>query len=297
VIAAALAVRLGEVRWDKPTVFDLSYLPPIIRYPAYAGVVLLATWVVLWLTGKWKRLREKMRFGLEPALGGERRYLHAFAVYLGFTVLGARIGFRLVPNLWADMAWLGEVAYYGAPVFALAWPRLRGVRWRTIRKDLGLHRGRGLWVELGMGVLGFCVLWPLFSAAFCASRWAFGGDWVGFGGADVPGTEMPKVPWTAAALHLGSLLVWAPLVEETLFRGSLFRGLRGVAKWAVSGVVVALLSAMMHTPWDMWPVHFVTGFGSVFLREWRGSLIAPMVAHGLHNSVSAYYFVMLWYSW
>jgi len=26
------------------------------------------------------------------------------------------------------------------------------------------------------------------------------------------------------------------------------------------------------------------GFGFAFLREWRGSLIAPMVAHFLHNA-------------
>ena len=32
------------------------------------------------------------------------------------------------------------------------------------------------------------------------------------------------------------------------------------------------------------PLLFAVSWGLVHAREWRGSLLAPMVAHGIHNA-------------
>ena len=48
-------------------------------------------------------------------------------------------------------------------------------------------------------------------------------------------------------------------------------------------LIVAIFSASLHTSWLNWPAHFVAGFSFAFLREWRGSLAAPIVAHALQN--------------
>jgi membrane protease YdiL (CAAX protease family) len=96
--------------------------------------------------------------------------------------------------------------------------------------------------------------------------------------------------WTLV-LVVARATVWAPLVEETIFRGALFRHLRarraGVVGVGASVLVAALAFGLAHA--YVWiGVVAVTTLGAVFavMREWRGSLIAPMTAHCLHNSVA-----------
>jgi membrane protease YdiL (CAAX protease family) len=81
-------------------------------------------------------------------------------------------------------------------------------------------------------------------------------------------------------------VVAAPLVEETLFRGVLFRSFR--AKWGVAPGI--LLSAVVFGLMHPFPFYFLPIFvlGSVFasLTYIRGSLLPSMVAHGINNLVA-----------
>lgn len=80
-------------------------------------------------------------------------------------------------------------------------------------------------------------------------------------------------------------VVWAPLVEELLFRGALYAGLRSKLGWVWSVVISSVLFGLIHpyTPSGMISVAF-GGVAFGLLREWRGTLIPCIVAHALHNA-------------
>jgi len=89
--------------------------------------------------------------------------------------------------------------------------------------------------------------------------------------------------WTLAMVVVLAV-VWAPLAEESIFRGAFYRHLRTRAGVLLSAIVCALIFGVMHG-YDFVLLGGVISLGFVFslLREWRGSLIAPITAHALHN--------------
>ena len=81
--------------------------------------------------------------------------------------------------------------------------------------------------------------------------------------------------------------IWAPLMEETMFRGALFNHLRGRQGWLVSSLIVGVLFALVHPQgWTAIPVLGSIGAVLASVREWRGSLIGPMTAHALNNATA-----------
>jgi membrane protease YdiL (CAAX protease family) len=87
--------------------------------------------------------------------------------------------------------------------------------------------------------------------------------------------------------------VVAPVVEETIFRGVLYRHLREASRnwqrWAsflVSGVTSSFVFAVIH-PQGLAavPALMALAFGFAIAREWRDSLIPCMVGHGLSNAI------------
>ena len=91
----------------------------------------------------------------------------------------------------------------------------------------------------------------------------------------------------------------APIAEEVLFRGLVFRVLlERLALWSALAVS-ALLFALIHLPY-WWlsgaasPAGLVLRLGSIFaygiffalLYRWSGSLYAPVIGHGLNNLVT-----------
>ena len=92
-------------------------------------------------------------------------------------------------------------------------------------------------------------------------------------------------------LLLGSIV--APLVEETMFRGVLYRHLRdatarqriGISIF-LSAIVNSIVFAFIHPqPLVFSPALIMLAIGFSLAREWRGGLIAPMVMHGVSNGV------------
>ena len=87
--------------------------------------------------------------------------------------------------------------------------------------------------------------------------------------------------------------VIAPLVEEIMFRGVLYRQLREataiggrVPSVVFSAVLSSFIFAVIH-PQGMLavPVLMALACNFVLAREWRGTLIPSMVAHGLNNGL------------
>ena len=56
--------------------------------------------------------------------------------------------------------------------------------------------------------------------------------------------------------------------------------------WIVSGLITGVIFAAIHPQgWTFIPVLSAIGFVFAALREWRGSILAPMTAHALNNFV------------
>jgi membrane protease YdiL (CAAX protease family) len=87
----------------------------------------------------------------------------------------------------------------------------------------------------------------------------------------------------SSALYLLLTCALIPVMEEFLFRGVLYGGLRArFPAWAailVSGVIFGLLH-------DWAAVLPITALGFLlgFIREWTRSLVPVMIVHALHNS-------------
>ena len=85
----------------------------------------------------------------------------------------------------------------------------------------------------------------------------------------------------------GLACIFAPVLEETMFRGALFHHLRGRHSWFASAVAVALMFAIIHPQgWLAIPVLCSIAMVLAALREWRGSIIAPMAAHAFNNFIA-----------
>src|SRR5262249_39109907 len=100
-----------------------------------------------------------------------------------------------------------------------------------------------------------------------------------------------KADWWLYSQVLFVASVVAPVVEETMFRGVLYRHLRdatavfGVAlSFVVSALVVSFVFAAIHPQgWLAVPALMALAIGFTLAREWRGTLIPSIVAHAINN--------------
>lgn len=301
----------GEAAFEREVSSDGQALLGVL-FLAGAGILLaILTGVVLLIVALVKLLSGALHSGFVPTpqdMGGDRAlWLETFCVFLaGFLALH---GVHAALASWAgkDAEWTTAAALGLQWCLALTvfWPLLRGMSWERFRGELGWHRGRGFFREVGAGICGYlCGLPIYFGAAFAAiivftvvEALRHGG----FGPGAPPQRDLPAPDnkvfdllshasgWELVLL--GSLVVcWAPLVEESIFRGALFRHLRqrlpGLGGLLLTVVLVASAFALAHQ-YILLGVFLVGTLGSIFacMREWRGSLIAPMTAHCLHNSM------------
>lgn len=211
---------------------------------------------------------------------GTGPYLEAFAIYLSGQVMLSLLLHWLVkgdPSL--GMEWV-LLAFIPIPML---WPKIRGASWPELRRGLGWTRGRGVLREAGSGLIGYCAGMPIFAAGV-------GITYVLMKLAHTHTTHPIQFAvghglWNNIQLYLLAC-VWAPIVEETMFRGALFHHLRG--RWSVvpSAALVALIFAAIH-PQGWAAIPALASLACVFalVREWRGSVVASMTAHAFNNFV------------
>ncbi|MBX3382532.1 MAG: CPBP family intramembrane metalloprotease [Phycisphaeraceae bacterium] len=238
------------------------------------------------------------RGGIRPAfaapLPGGSVYMEMAAVFvLGFIVIKL-----VLPTLIssANPAWATRIMLSAQWVLLLAvlWPLARGVSWARTRRDLGWTSGRGLLREIGVGCVSYLAGLPLLVGAMIATMLivlvrAMVAQSRGEAPTQ-PHNPVIDVVTRASTLELIFLFVlatcWAPLVEETIFRGALYRHLRAWLGLFAAAILTALLFGLMHgySLFMLLPV-ITLGFCFALVREWRGSLVAPMTAHFIHNAV------------
>lgn len=143
-----------------------------------------------------------------------------------------------------------------------------GLRWPRSGQAIG---AAVVGVGLGVGLMLFTAHFPL-------------RDDVNVGvlarAAQMPGS--PRLLWATAALLL------APPIEEFVFRGAVFGGLK--ERWGAvfSGVIATLLFVILHLPetWFHWPALVsvtIAGVALLAARVHTDSLMPPIVMHFFYN--------------
>lgn len=264
----------------------------LLTLAAVAGLILFWYRVAGGSTG--------LRLGLRGNPAGV--YAETFALWLvGFTLLQLAVAL-LVPEEWMFPA-LG--AAFPASLLALRWPVVRGIPWDEVRRDVGLFAGSSPLAEVGCGVLSWCLNLPVMAAGMLASVVLVG--LFSPGGAEGgpldpvagPGHPIQGLLGEDGRIWLVAFLacVCAPVVEEIFFRGVLYRHLREVtaraspmASVVVSSVITGILFAAIHPQgWMFIPALAAISWALIHAREWRDSLLAPIVAHALHNGLLVYF--------
>ncbi|MBC7783817.1 MAG: CPBP family intramembrane metalloprotease [Burkholderiales bacterium] len=235
------------------------------------GLALLLTGIILLAT-------KGASFRTTAPAGPAHMYVEAVALYL-LLYIGASIAISvLLPG--ASLL-LRVVPLVAVVMFAASWPLIRGVSWADYTRDIGWHTGRGWFMEIGAGVLGYLASLPLLAVGF----------FISFGLMRLSGeqpthpiiNEFQRVsPWVLLLI----VSVLAPLTEELMFRGVLVSHMRAGVGIFLCAAISGLIFAAIHPQgWVLIPVLGSMGFALAIIRQWRDSLIASITAHAIHNGI------------
>lgn len=162
-------------------------------------------------------------------------------------------------------------------------------RYRTTRADLGMTR-LPVWSDLLLAPAGYVIY------AFCASLLVY--LVVQF----VPGfnaTQAQEVGFSnlvqryEMVLAFITLVVIAPLAEETLFRGYLYGKLRKAVPLWVAIILTSALFGLLHGQWNVGLDVFVLSIVMCILRELTGSIWAGVLLHMIKNGLA--FFILFIY--
>lgn len=227
-----------------------------------------------------RSLRPAFRPLREVTLGQNASLLESLVIFLvlltGVGLASHLIEDRLGVDVQVWMLWLA--------LGAAAWPLLWRVRAPDLRRALGWHSGKGVLREVGAGIVGYLGGLPIVALGLgttivliivtgsrpshpVVEQAAAGGGW-----------------WEAAKLMILATL-WAPICEETLFRGAAYTHCRRWMHPLLSTAIVAFIFAAIHPQgWAVVPALMSLAVVFGLIREWRGSLIACVTAHALQNA-------------
>jgi membrane protease YdiL (CAAX protease family) len=244
-----------------------------------AGFVLLVVGFVRWLGGSFAT-------AYRPPAGPTGPFVEAFAVSRRGMV-GIATGVRKVLGERVGATWFVIVIL----PFAFLWPLLRGVSRADLRAGLGWHRGRGFWREAAAGFVGYLAGLPVLLAGGLVTLLL-----QRFSHSDTSHpivNEVGRGGWRTVQLFFLAA-VWAPIVEETMFRGAFYHHLRARLPWPLAAGAVALLFAAVHPQgWAAIPVLGAIAMTLATIREWRGSIVASAVAHAVNNGAVTLLLVLL----
>lgn len=278
-----------DPRFSAQVVFiSLMSLILIVGLALLTGIVLLVVLIYLLASGT-----QRLAMPRGPA-GHRVVYLEVVALFLiGFIVL--QLAFGLLGEF---TGWDWTPAFLLLSPVVLLWPRIAGVPWKQFCHDMGFYRGQGIFAEIGSGIGGYLAGLPIIAVGFGLT---FLLGWFSGDSADHPmQQEMSDGRLYSVLLLLAAAVVWAPLVEESIFRSAFYRHLRqvgGVPSWLIATVVTSFIFAAIHPQgWIGIPVLMSIAFVLAGLREWRGSIIPSMVAHALHNGVITLVLMIILYA-
>ncbi len=277
--------------FDKPPSDPLrrSVRSPALRAAAAAAAAVAAVGIavpvglILFSIAFMRRRKGQLKMrnagSLNRYRGGSGLLLEAFVVYLIAFILLSVVGVMLDAITGLSLfAWLA-----GWPVLLVAlWPAARGMELQRLKEALGWYRGDGFLREAGYGLVGYLAGFPIILLGILGAGVL--ARLTDDSGAHPLALELASAPtWRMLQIFsIGCLL--APLSEELMFRGALYSHLRMKLHYVVSGLITGLIFAAIHPQGLVGiPVLAAVGLALALIREWRGSIIGPIVAHAAHN--------------
>jgi membrane protease YdiL (CAAX protease family) len=274
----------------------LAYVAGLVVFGLFgcAGLVLF---VILLFSGKLRR-------GIHTGVLHGGVYAETFAVWMAL-FLGLSLAAAKLPFV-AEARWLVTGLAFLLSLSALFWPVLRGIPWSEVRWEIGLKFGKQPLLEPAIGVATYAMALPMVALGLLVILviLAIAGALQGLGGSpdSFEPIHYPSHPiveyvlrpdWWARLQVLLLASVIAPIVEETMFRGVLYRHLREasarfgfVLSTFFSAFLVSFLFAVIH-PQGLIAVPLLMALALTFclVREWRGTLLPAMIAHGINNGL------------
>ncbi len=218
--------------------------------------------------------------------------------FLSLNVLSVALIGPALEGFDGSISLLVSLATMFGSLAVLVYPTLRGVSGSELRRVIGLHGGRGVLSEIGHGFLCYLSAVPFLAAGIVVFTILSAIAKMIDGPTPPPSHPAVELLGDAGGTRMVLLYmlasVAAPIVEEIMFRGVLYGHLRSAVLPRVrtgSMLVAALASSVVFAIIHPQGVLFVPALGGLavafcLFREMRGSLIAPMVAHGINNAVT-----------
>ncbi len=171
------------------------------------------------------------------------------------------------------------------PIVLLAGRQLTPPSAPALASTLGLRPRRGGWQPLVLTAVTLVAAGLVMdlAVAMAGESLAVTPDWTEWFDAD-----LAWGPPAMVAAALASIVLFAPVFEEIVFRGLLFGTLRNAFGWPLAAALSAAVFALAHGYGSL-------GFASVFLSgvlwayayEATGSLLPGIVAHAVNNLIAA----------
>ena len=230
-------------------------------------------------------------------------YIETFAIWMVVVIVGQLLGgliglalpteYRLMPMLFV---------FFGS-LLVLAWPSYCGARFADVRRDIGWSLPSPAWATGFYGIGGYLMGLPLvviglvFTVALTVAMGSFEQS------NELAPTNGPSHPIVLQLMAGNPLVVLqvfllgsvaAPIVEETMFRGVLYRHLREISRsrrfWisvVFSTFVNTLLFAAIH-PQGLATIPALMSLAIAFTlaREILDSTLPSMLMHGISNGIT-----------
>jgi membrane protease YdiL (CAAX protease family) len=297
----ALAYGKPEGAVERAAVLDGGGALLLLLMGACGGMVLLAlAGLTCFVIALVRMASGQVSWRFERPMTGGSVGLEMLAVFVsGFVLLkfvSAAVEAAVTPAGGTAPEWM-TAAHLGMQwslIVILLYPLLRGVSFERLSSVVGWTRGRGVLREIGAGLFGYLAGLPLLFVAFVVTvtiMFIIQAVRIQAGLPNEP-VSNPILDLVNSASPLAIILlvtlatIWAPIVEETIMRGGFYRHLRGVMGVVLAGVISAIVFGVLHgyAFFLLMPV-MTLGFVFAMIREWRGSLIACVTAHAVHNGM------------
>lgn len=270
------------------TFFGVGLLMLLAGIAGLVGVVIMVS--IGWI-----------RSGMGDTSGSSAIYVETFAIWM-VLFFGLSILFTYAAKAFHfdnELILSGCVAL--GSLLAITWPIVRGIRWNEFRVGIGWTL-KNPFVEVVYGVICYVLCLPLLGVGvLClfvlSSIFLTPADANDFSALETPSHPIVQRindngVWGIMQIYLLACVI-APLVEETTFRGLLYRHLRMMSRrWnllasvVMSAMVNGFLFAAIHPQGLLAiPALMSLAFGFSLAREWRGSLVAPVTMHAMNNTL------------
>ena len=230
-------------------------------------------------------------------------YIETFALWIVFFFVGPQATGLVIQMLGLVISELMNMfisaGFFFGSLIVLVYPVYRGISFQQMCSDIG-WKTKGSIADIALSPFSYFAGMPVMLigmvmvavltliAAFLAEPKPFG---TGVAAGHPIQETFAGGQWLGIAYVVLMACVAAPIVEETMFRGVLYRHLRELSgDWARWGSVIfsalfnALIFAAIHPQGFVGiPVLAALAINFSLVREWRDSLVAPILMHAINN--------------